>query len=255
MAQMNQEAVYLLDVRTREEYAAGHIPGFRWFPGGQAVQRSDDVVGVKDGSVVFACDGAVRSTVAASWYRQLGYPNVHVLRGGVTTWKAAGHAEKVGMPDPSPFGLAKARSQAHLVAPHELQGAPDRTVLFVGTSREFAAGHVPGASWVPRGWLEIQVADLAPDRELPLVVTCSDGVASCLAAATLAEMEYRDVWVLDGGMASWMEEGLAVERGLTGVMTPPNDVVPAGPDRGSADMMNYLRWEEELGRKYEGQAL
>ena len=36
-------------------------------------------------------------------------------------------------------------------------------------------------------------------------------------------------------------------------MTPPNDMVPAGPDRGYADMMNYLRWEEELGRKYEGQ--
>src|SRR5438094_23477 len=40
-----QEVVYLIDVRTAEEYAAGHIPGFRWFPGGQAVQRSDDVAG------------------------------------------------------------------------------------------------------------------------------------------------------------------------------------------------------------------
>ena len=37
------ETVYFIDVRTAEEYAAGHIPGFRWFPGGQCVQRSDDV--------------------------------------------------------------------------------------------------------------------------------------------------------------------------------------------------------------------
>jgi rhodanese-related sulfurtransferase len=42
MARGEQETVYLIDVRTQEEYAAGHIPGFRWFPGGQAV-RSDEV--------------------------------------------------------------------------------------------------------------------------------------------------------------------------------------------------------------------
>ncbi len=254
MARTNQEAVYLLDVRTREEYEAGHIPGFRWFPGGQAVQRSDDVVGVKDGTVVFACDGVVRSTVAASWYRQLGYPNIHVLRGGVTTWSGDGLPLEQGTRERPPFGLEEARAKARPAGAGELQGAPDRTVLFVGTSREFAAGHVPGASWVPRGWLEIQVAELAPDRERPLAVTCSDGEASCLAAATLAGMGYRDVWVLDGGMDSWRAVGLSVERGLTGVMAPPNDVVPTGPDRGYADMMNYLRWEEELGRKYEGQA-
>jgi hypothetical protein len=33
-------------------------------------------------------------------------------------------------------------------------------------------------------------------------------------------------------------------------MAPPADVVPAGPDRNYADMMNYLRWEEALGEKY-----
>jgi hypothetical protein len=33
-------------------------------------------------------------------------------------------------------------------------------------------------------------------------------------------------------------------------MRPPDDVVPAGPDRGYADMINYLRWEERLGHKY-----
>src|SRR5262245_31869174 len=36
MQRRNKETVYLVDVRTSEEYVAGHIPGFRWFPGGQA---------------------------------------------------------------------------------------------------------------------------------------------------------------------------------------------------------------------------
>ena len=40
------ENVYLLDVRTRDEYIAGHVPGFRHAPGGQTVQASDSYVGV-----------------------------------------------------------------------------------------------------------------------------------------------------------------------------------------------------------------
>ena len=37
-----QKTCYFVDVRTTQEYSEGHIPGFRWFPGGQVVQRSDD---------------------------------------------------------------------------------------------------------------------------------------------------------------------------------------------------------------------
>jgi len=60
MARADRENVYLIDVRPTEEYARGHIPGFQWFPGGQAVQRADDLVAVKNGHVIFACDGRVR---------------------------------------------------------------------------------------------------------------------------------------------------------------------------------------------------
>ena len=38
MERRTSESVYLIDVRTDSEYAEGHISGFRWFPGGQAVQ-------------------------------------------------------------------------------------------------------------------------------------------------------------------------------------------------------------------------
>ena len=82
MERRAQETVYCIDVRTQEEYAAGHIPGFRWFPGGQAVQRSDDVAVVKNCPVVFACDRKARATYAASWYRQMGFQEVYAVEGG-----------------------------------------------------------------------------------------------------------------------------------------------------------------------------
>ena len=54
---------------------------------------------------------------------------------------------------------------------------------------------------------------------------------------------------LEGGMAAWTAAGLPVETGLTGVADPPNDVLPVR--RSYAEMLNYLRWEEKLGEKYE----
>lgn len=71
-----------------------------------------------------------------------------------------------------------------------------------------------------------------------------------MAGATLKEMGYQNVSVLEGGMAAWRQAGLAVEQGLSGVMRSPTDVVVSGPDRNFADVMNYLRWETALGEKY-----
>jgi 3-mercaptopyruvate sulfurtransferase SseA len=109
---------------------------------------------------------------------------------------------------------------------------------------------VPGAHWVPRGWLEVRINEVAPARETPLAVTCLDGRNATLAGATLKELGYQSVAVLEGGMAAWQAAGLPVEKGLAGVMSPPNDMVLSGPDRNFADMMNYLRWEEALGARY-----
>jgi 3-mercaptopyruvate sulfurtransferase SseA len=82
------------------------------------------------------------------------------------------------------------------------------------------------------------------------VTTDEDGQDAVLAAATLLEMGFADVAALAGGTEAWRRAGCPVEQGLTGVIRPPDDVVPAGPDRGYADMINYLRWEEKLGHKY-----
>ena len=118
------------------------------------------------------------------------------------------------------------------------------------TSQDFARGHVPGAHWVPRGWLELRISEVVPARDTALAVTCLDGRNATLAGATLKAMGYQNVAVLEGGMAAWQAAGLPLEKGLSGVMGPPTDLVLSGPDRNFADMMNYLRWEEALGYKY-----
>ncbi len=266
MGRANRENVYLIDVRTVQEYGAGHIPGFQWSPGGQAVQRTDDLVGVRNGHVVFACDGRVRATVTASWYRQMGFPNVYAVEGGTRAWVAAGlqleqgraHNESAGydegLQEELPFGYEQAKARTEQLTPAVLQArlastlAP--TVLFVDTSREFSSGHVPGAHWVPRGWLEMRVAGVVPSKDTPVVVTCASGRQAVLAAATLKDLGYQQVAVLSDGLRAWRQAGLPLEQGLSGIMSPPQDVLTMGTDRNWADAMHYLRWEEDLGQKY-----
>jgi rhodanese-related sulfurtransferase len=254
LSEAGERCVYAVDVRTEAEYAAGHIPGFWWFPGGQAVQRSDDVVAVRDGTIVFACDDGARAAIVASWYRQMGFPDVRALAGGIDAWRSAGLALASGADLPEPFGLREASTLLPSLAPHELKarlGAEPRlTVLFVDPSDAFARGHVPGAVWLPRGWLELRIVELAPRQDVPLVLSDVDGTQAPLAAQTLHERGYRAVTFLHGGMRAWHAAELPIERGLSGVMAAPEDVVPAGPERTQADMIHYLAWEEALGRKY-----
>ena len=146
----DQGTAYFIDVRTREEYEEGHIPGFRWFPGGQAVQRSDDLAVVHNCTVVFCCDGKARATFTASWYRQMGHKEIYAVDGGTAAWVAAGGALESGIAEEPPHGLFDARNKVTLVSPHELQTAMPSVVLFVETSQDFAQAHVPGARWVSR---------------------------------------------------------------------------------------------------------
>ena len=246
----NQKTCYFVDVRTTEEYTNGHIPGFRWFPGGQVVQRSDDVLVVKNCPVVFSCDGHARATFIASWYRQFGFEEVYAVNGGTTAWADSGRQLETGTESASPNGLDAARSQVKLVSPQELDANKTASIINVENSQDFSSGHVPGARWVPRGSLELQISDIAADKSASITVTCNNGQNAALAGATLKGLGYQDVSVLEGGMAAWRQAGLGVEQGLSGVMRAPTDVVVSGPDRNFADMMNYLRWETALGEKY-----
>jgi rhodanese-related sulfurtransferase len=73
--------LYRFDVRTAEEYSAGHIPGFRHYPGGQLVQEIDMAAPVRGARVLLSDDMAVRADMTASWLAQMGF-ETFVLEGG-----------------------------------------------------------------------------------------------------------------------------------------------------------------------------
>ena len=120
------ESLYFIDVRTDAEFATGRIPGFRWFAGGQAVQRSDDVAVVHGAPIVFVCDGLARAALTASWYRQMGHGEVYALDGGTSAWQAAGRELTTESDASEPSLLADARASVRVVGATELAQAPRR---------------------------------------------------------------------------------------------------------------------------------
>jgi rhodanese-related sulfurtransferase len=76
-----RRTLYRFDVRSEEEYAAGHIAGFRHYPGGQLVQEIDMAAPVRGARIVLTDNMAVRADMTASWLAQMGW-ETYVLDGG-----------------------------------------------------------------------------------------------------------------------------------------------------------------------------
>ena len=79
-AEQASHTLYKFDVRSPDEYAAGHLPGWRSAPGGQLVQVLDEYVGVRRSRIVLADWDGVRAVTAAAWLIRLGGYEVYLYR-------------------------------------------------------------------------------------------------------------------------------------------------------------------------------
>jgi rhodanese-related sulfurtransferase len=91
--------LYRFDVRTVEEFAAGHIRGFRHYPGGQLVQEVDMAAPVRGARILLSDDKGVRADMTASWLAQMAF-EVYVLEGGYDGALEFGAQQAVPKPDP-----------------------------------------------------------------------------------------------------------------------------------------------------------
>jgi rhodanese-related sulfurtransferase len=93
-------SLYRFDVRASEEYGAGHISGFRHYPGGQLVQEIDMAAPVRGARIVLTDNRAVRADMTASWLAQMGW-ETYVLDGGYDGALEVKPPEVLPKPDPS----------------------------------------------------------------------------------------------------------------------------------------------------------
>jgi phage shock protein E len=124
-------------------------------------------------------------------------------------------AEKSELPrDCDPFiTLANdARKRIREIAPREMAKLKQSPVIIdVRENDEFVQGHISGARNVSRGVLEREVKNIVLDPLSPILLYCSCGSRSALAADNLEKIGYQNVYSLKGGLSAWLEAGGVVE--------------------------------------------
>ncbi|KAF1043979.1 MAG: Thiosulfate sulfurtransferase GlpE [Herbaspirillum frisingense] len=241
--------LYRFDVRTPEEYRAGHLPGFLSAPGGQLVQETEMNAPVRGARIVLADDDGVRADMTASWLAQMAW-EVYVVDGlGVAHFTVSGDTPRA-VPE-----AAVAPQQR--VSPQQLKAWLDAgngtVVLDFALSARYVTGHIPGAWFTLRS----QIAEAA--RRFPaasrFVLTCGSSLLAQFALADLQALAPQPVYLLEGGNAAWEQAGFALESGDEHLLSPRIDRYRRpyeGTGNPAAAMQAYLDWEfglvEQLGR-------
>jgi molybdopterin/thiamine biosynthesis adenylyltransferase/rhodanese-related sulfurtransferase len=108
---------------------------------------------------------------------------------------------------------------------------------------EWTEGFIPGARWIPRGFLELRVEDQIPERSSEIILYCAGGTRSALAAQSLAALGYTNVKSMAGGFTAWKRAALPYERPF--VMTPEQSLRYARhtmlPEVGEAGQVKLMK--------------
>lgn len=195
-----QRSLFLLDVRSAEEFTAGSLAGARHAPGGQLIQATDQYVGVRGARIVLFDAEGIRAPIVASWLRQAGH-DAHVLAGGLDSGLAL--AGRVPAFEPPALAEVDAATLAD-----ELAG--DAVRLFdLRPSMAYRAVHIKGADWSIRPLL----AAAAAGETRPLRLLADDPRLAHLAALELPEAQRETVRICRADPAVWRAAGLALEEG------------------------------------------
>ena len=233
-----KRTLYLFDVRDPAEYEAGHMPGAISAPGGQLVQATDQYVGTLGARIVLIDDAEVRAAMTGSWLRQMGWTDVYSF---------AGRGTATGAPPPQILAADRRPDAAiECAGLGRLLSDKAATVVDLSLSRNYLAGHIPGA------WFAIRTRLAQALTKIPLagtvVLTSEDGVLASLAVDEASALTDLPVRHLAGGNAAWQAAG----GSLSAEAKMADDAVDQWrkPYERSGDtkaaMAEYLAWETDL---------
>jgi rhodanese-related sulfurtransferase len=113
------------------------------------------------------------------------------------------------------FWPAMTKGAANGVQPTEavlLMNREKAVVIDVCEPAEFAQGHVVGSKNIPLAQLEAQLPQVVKNKNLPVIMVCQVGGRASRAAAQAQKLGFERAQALSGGLKSWREANLPVEK-------------------------------------------
>lgn len=190
------EHCLVLDVRSKEAFAAAHIPGSVNIPLGHNLPTWAGWVLPYDRPILIVPDDPADVPEVVTHLIRVGFDDVQgYLEGGLPDWESQGYE----------------LSRLETISVHDLA---DRLkdpktrpfVLDVRTDAEWDGGHIEGACHIHGGKLQERFSEVPRDR--PVAVVCGTGYRASIASSFLKREGYRDVSNALGGMTAWKAAGL-----------------------------------------------
>ena len=196
-ARAKDPGAVVLDVRAYDAFGGQHVPRAWHIDVGGNFSTFAGWVLPPDKDILLVATNAAQAAEAALLLRRVGLDRaVAWLEGSMFEWA------KAGLPT------------AHVpqISPAELQYLAKSKLLAIVDVRaagEFAKSHIDGAVNIPAPDLRSRFAELR--RDVPVVLVCSTGHRSSLAAGILRQHGFDDVRNLAGGMTGYAASGFAPE--------------------------------------------
>ena len=108
--------------------------------------------------------------------------------------------------------LKQVKSEIREVSVDEVNAKHPAVLIDVREGDEYNDGYIPGATWIPRGKLELRIEDAVPNRDEDVVLYCAGGNRSALAAKSLRELGYTRVSSMAGGYGAWKKANLPTAK-------------------------------------------
>jgi phage shock protein E len=87
---LNDPQVLILDVRTPEEFSAGHVPGAVNIPHTEVTQQLEKLAGRENRPIVVYCKSGRRAAIALDVLAKAGFTRLLHLEGDMDGWRAGG---------------------------------------------------------------------------------------------------------------------------------------------------------------------
>ena len=111
--------------------------------------------------------------------------------------------------------VAEAKKHVTEISPQDAAAklsSGDAIVVDVRDKEEWDEGHIPGATHMSRGTIELDIEEKVPERNAMVICHCGGGGRSALAAESLQKMGYKNVRNMSGGFKAWKAASLPMTK-------------------------------------------